>query len=170
MPLSLMVAVNATGPETGLQSRWYRQHRIPYALDRPEPDETPVSCRPNEVKAQFHLVQRQAELHDQLKVGGIGSGVQIVATGYAQDLTGDEARTVAREEHDGVGDVLRLAHPAQWRLPGHLLDVLVPVDLAQERVPRQPGCHRVHADAVGCGLHGRGAGKTRDPGLGRGVM
>jgi len=73
MPLRLMVAVNATGPETGLQSRWYRQHRSPYAPDPPEPDETPVSCRSNVVKAQFHLVQRQAELHDQLLLSGIGS-------------------------------------------------------------------------------------------------
>src|SRR3984957_18732194 len=51
MPLAVMVAVNAPEPETGLQSRWYRQHRIPYAPDPPEPDETPVSCRSNEVKA-----------------------------------------------------------------------------------------------------------------------
>jgi len=66
-----MVAVNATGPETGLQSCWYRQHRSPYAPDPPEPDETPVSPCPNQVKAQFHLVQRQAELHDQLTLTGI---------------------------------------------------------------------------------------------------
>ena len=71
MPLRLMVAVSATGPETGLQSRWYHQHRVPYAPDPPEPDETPVSCRSNKVKDQFHLVQRQAELHDQLELSGI---------------------------------------------------------------------------------------------------
>jgi hypothetical protein len=57
-----MVAVNNTEPETGLQSNWYYQQCIPYAPDPPEPDETPVSCRSHEVKAQFHLVQRQAEL------------------------------------------------------------------------------------------------------------
>src|ERR1700722_8549277 len=59
MPVSVMVAVNATGPETGLQSRWYRQHRIPYAPDPPEPDGTPVSPCSNQVRVQFHLVQRQ---------------------------------------------------------------------------------------------------------------
>ena len=59
MPLSLMVAVNAPDQKTGLQSHWYRQHRIPYAMDRPEPDETPVSPGSNQVKAQFHLVQRR---------------------------------------------------------------------------------------------------------------
>src|ERR1700722_10255576 len=76
MPLAVMVAVNAPEPETGLQSRWYRQHRIPYAPDPPEPDETPVSCRSNEVKAQFHLVQGQAELHDQPKLSGTRTSIR----------------------------------------------------------------------------------------------
>jgi hypothetical protein len=67
MPLSLIVAVGATGPEMGLQSRWYRQHRSPHAPEPPEPGESPVSPGPSQVKVQFHLVQRRADLHDQLK-------------------------------------------------------------------------------------------------------
>src|ERR1700733_14719972 len=47
---------------TGTASAAIRMLRTP-----PERDETPVSCRSNEVKAQFHLVQRQAGPHDQLK-------------------------------------------------------------------------------------------------------
>ena len=61
MPPSLTVAVNPTGPQTGLQSRWYRQHRSPGAPDRPEPGETPGSPCSNAVKAQVHLVQRLAD-------------------------------------------------------------------------------------------------------------
>ena len=48
--------------------------------------------------------------------------------------------------------------------------LIVTVNLAEERVPRQPWCHRVHADTVRCGLHGRCPGEPRDPGLRRGIM
>jgi hypothetical protein len=71
MPISSMAAAKPAGLEMGLQSLWYRQHRSPYAPKPPERDETPVSPCPNQVKAQFHLVQRRADLHDQLKLSGI---------------------------------------------------------------------------------------------------
>jgi hypothetical protein len=86
MPVSLMVAVNATEPETGLQSHWYRQHRSPYAPDPPEPDETPVSCRSNQVKAQFHLVQRQPELHDQLSQAALGHSCVLITDARPDDI------------------------------------------------------------------------------------
>ena len=56
--------------EIGLQSRLYRQHRSPYAPDRPEPNEPRGSPPSSPVKAQVHLVQRRAELHDQPKLSG----------------------------------------------------------------------------------------------------
>jgi hypothetical protein len=82
VPLSLMVAVSATGPGMGLQSRWYRQHRSPHAPDPPEPGETPVSPGSNQVRVQFHLVQRRADLHDQLKPPGVLATRYRTASGH----------------------------------------------------------------------------------------
>jgi hypothetical protein len=67
-------------PEVGLQSRWYRQHRTPHPPDPPEPDEPRVSPCPNQVKVQFHLVHRRADLHDQLKPSA-GSELSQARTG-----------------------------------------------------------------------------------------
>src|SRR4029077_18512557 len=47
-PPSMTAAVTPTGPQTGLQSRRYRQHRIPYAPDPPDRDETPDPPPPNQ--------------------------------------------------------------------------------------------------------------------------
>ena len=74
MALSLMAAGGTARPEIGLQSRSHRLHRGPDAPDPPERHETPGSCRPSEVKVQFHvvgLVRRCADLHDQLELCGI---------------------------------------------------------------------------------------------------
>ena len=58
-------------PETGLQSRWYHQHRTLHAPDRPEPNEPRVPPRSNVMEAQVHLVHRRADLHEQLKPSDI---------------------------------------------------------------------------------------------------
>jgi hypothetical protein len=95
-----MVAVSATGPEIGLQSRWYREHRSPHAPDPPEPGETPVSPGSNQVKVQFHLVQRRADLHDQLKLSRIASRLLPAGkAGRPNDLDVGPSRDAASAQH-----------------------------------------------------------------------
>jgi hypothetical protein len=77
-----MVAVSSTGPQMGLQSRWYRQQRSPQAPGLPEPDETPDSPCSDGVNARFHLAltgwkpgftsfSGGLTLHDQLNLSGM---------------------------------------------------------------------------------------------------
>src|SRR5690606_16180924 len=140
--------------------------KIQNLLDEAHGEHLPAPVQEERAGADFRF-QPYRQGSDRRGCRGSSTGHRQ-ATAHAQHLAGDVARTVAREEEDGVGDVLRFGEPTIGNDAEQSGAHLLRLRLEQGRVGRA-GTDAIDADAVARHLSREALSEGDHTALGAGI-